>query len=218
MDSATYLRIAVHAAKEEVHSEVGHEDGEERQNHVEVVEALTLEGSDGCRVDRQGIDHHRNECPYLLRVPAPVAAPRHVCPDGSDEDAHSEQEYCRIEQETRQCHQSFIYLRVVTAQGNDEVGDAEEEQHGKECVAEHDNHHVHGEQRRVEHRHKARNLRIALTKQCHQQDESAEHGGKTKQEREGTLQQEGEEEYRPRHELHYLESVAQWHMTGYVPT
>lgn len=58
----------MHAGKEIVHAEVSHEDGEEREEDVGVVETRTVLGDDGL-VERDGVDHESDERPGLLRIP-----------------------------------------------------------------------------------------------------------------------------------------------------
>ena len=52
-----------------------------------------LQELDRFAVQRYGVDEQGDECPYLFRVPAPVSAPRGVCPYGTEEDADNEKEY-----------------------------------------------------------------------------------------------------------------------------
>ena len=91
--------IAMHAAQQVVDTEIGDEDGKESGDHIEVIETRIAEGSEGGFVERHGIDHQGDEGPRLLGVPRPVAAPRHIGPDGAQKDADGEQEYGGIEQQ-----------------------------------------------------------------------------------------------------------------------
>ena len=89
----------MHAAEEIVYAEIGHQDGEESQYHVEMEVAGITQPWDALLMDGHGIDHERDECPGLFGVPAPVCAPRHVGPDGTDEDAETHAGEGGIEEE-----------------------------------------------------------------------------------------------------------------------
>ena len=89
----------MHTAKEIVHAEIGHQNGKESQYHIEVVVAGTAQPGDALLVNGYGIDHESDERPGLFGVPTPVCAPRHVGPDGTDEDAESHAGEGGIEEE-----------------------------------------------------------------------------------------------------------------------
>ena len=89
----------MHAAEEIVHAEIGHQDGEESQYHVEMVVAGVAQPGNALLVNGYGIDHESDERPGLFGVPTPVCAPRHVGPDGTDEDAESHAGEGGIEEE-----------------------------------------------------------------------------------------------------------------------
>ena len=103
----TFSRITVHSTQNKIHAEIRDEDGEEADDHVKMVYAGLTEEGDGSLVEGYGIDHERDECPRLLRVPRPVVAPRHVGPDGTEEDADGEEEDGRIEEELGKSGCSF---------------------------------------------------------------------------------------------------------------
>ena len=86
------LSIAVHTAQQEIDTEVGHQYCQEGHGHIEMEPARTVKPGYGLGVQGNAVDEHRDECPYLFRVPSPVAAPRLVGPDGTDEDAGCETE------------------------------------------------------------------------------------------------------------------------------
>lgn len=52
-----YLRIRVHASKEEVDAEIGHHYREERHEHIDMVDHGALQRGDGETMDGDGIDH-----------------------------------------------------------------------------------------------------------------------------------------------------------------
>ena len=83
----------MHAAKYIVYAEIGHQDGEECKEHVQMIVFRGLQELDRFMVQRYGIDEQGDECPHFFRVPAPVSAPRDVCPYGTEEDADGEKEY-----------------------------------------------------------------------------------------------------------------------------
>ena len=82
----------MHASEEVVDSEIGGEDGEEGEYHIEMIETRIAETRHGLSMEGNGINHEGDECPCLLRVPRPVGAPRDVCPNGAEEDACGEKE------------------------------------------------------------------------------------------------------------------------------
>ena len=89
------------AAEDEVDSEVGDDDAEERQHTVEVEGAgrgVNLQR----RMHRQSIDDEGDERPDLLGVPRPIVAPRDVGPQRTDDDTEGEEEDSGIEQTLRQ--------------------------------------------------------------------------------------------------------------------
>jgi len=77
----------MHAAEQVVDAEVGHQQREEGEEEVDVIGHRATEGGPSVGVDDDGVDHERDQGPRLLRVPAPVRAPRDVGPNGADEDA-----------------------------------------------------------------------------------------------------------------------------------
>ena len=80
----------MHASEEVVDSEIGGEDGEEGEYHIEMIETRIAETRHGLSMEGNSINHEGDERPRFLRVPRPVGAPRDVCPDGAEEDACSE--------------------------------------------------------------------------------------------------------------------------------
>ena len=93
------LRIAVHASEDVVHTKIGHEDGEECHYHVCVEPAGIVQPLEALLVEGGSVDEEGDECPHFLRIPRPVAAPRHIGPHGSEEDACAQEEGGWIEQQ-----------------------------------------------------------------------------------------------------------------------
>lgn len=87
------LRIRVHARKEVVYTEISHQNAEEGEEYVGVIDLRIVEHWEHAAVGWNGIDHKSDESPGFLRVPSPVVAPRHICPDGTNEDATAEQAF-----------------------------------------------------------------------------------------------------------------------------
>ena len=92
----------MHAAEEVVHTEIGHEDGKESKYHVGVVDHGATEDRQRLSVDDDGIDHEGDERPCFLWVPTPLVSPRHIGPNGSDEDAETHRGKGRIEENARE--------------------------------------------------------------------------------------------------------------------
>ena len=146
----------MHAPKEVVDTEVGHEEDEEAEHDVEVIVEGALEPCDGDAVECDGVDHERDEGPSLLGVPWPIGAPRDVCPNGSDEDAKAEGDDGRIKKELRKM------LHLVGPAGNDECDDTTDEGEREEGEGQHDDADVDGQQGWTEHGHELANLWIHL--------------------------------------------------------
>ena len=198
----------MHAAKDIVDTEVGHEDGEECQEHEHVERHGTSEN--GQRLGMQGgcIHHERDKRPYLLGVPSPVFAPRDVCPDGSDEDADAECGGSRIEEKERKTLQGgHLTGGVAVYQLHGQGCYGIDERQGQEREAHHDDADVYAQQGRIEHRHDVRYLRVHLADVAYEQEETrheetaCEHDGETEAE------QEAEQHDRPCHEEHRLIAV-----------
>src|SRR5580692_1712924 len=90
-------RVRVHAGDEDLHDEhVGYQAGEAEQLDVVGTGAAPAGRGPGVQVGR--VDHPGDERPGLDRVPAPVATPGLVGPDGAGDDAEGpdrEPEYDR---------------------------------------------------------------------------------------------------------------------------
>ena len=89
----------MHASEEVVDSEVGGEDAEEGENHIEMIETRIVETRHGLSMEGNSINHEGDERPRFLWVPRPIGAPRDVCPDGTKEDACGEKEYGGIKED-----------------------------------------------------------------------------------------------------------------------
>ena len=85
----------MHAAKEEVDSEVGDDDGEESKDEIKMTPFTIYRFT--IYMQRDGIDHQGNECPHFLRVPSPIAAPTLIGPDGAKDDACCKKENSEFE-------------------------------------------------------------------------------------------------------------------------
>lgn len=83
----------MHASQQEVDAEIGHQDGEESEDHEEMEDSRTSEKWQRLCMHGKAIDEQGNQGPDLLRIPSPVASPAHIGPDGTDEDAgcHAEE-------------------------------------------------------------------------------------------------------------------------------
>ena len=174
-------RIAVYAAQQVVDTEVGHQYGEEGEDAVAVQCHGAGKPRHGAAVERGGIDEHRDECPHLLGVPAPVAAPRHVGPHGTDEDACHEQHQRGIEHQaaghveltdgtTMVATAAMLHLgRYATYQGAE-----------KQHVGHHDDRHVDAQQGRAQHRYQ-RFVAMGVAQHHHRSHydatHTAHHGG-----------------------------------------
>ena len=75
----------MHAAKEEVDTEVGDDDREEGKDEVKMTPFTIYRFT--IYVQRNGINHQGDECPDFLGIPSPIAAPTLISPDGAKDDA-----------------------------------------------------------------------------------------------------------------------------------
>lgn len=85
-------RIAVHATEKIIHPEVSHQHCPERPQTVSVKKQRITKPDNAPSMQRQGIQHQRNERPHLFRIPTPVTAPRRIRPYGSDKNTGDQQE------------------------------------------------------------------------------------------------------------------------------
>ena len=107
------LCIRVHAREEVVYSEICHDDAQEGKGHVDVIgEWFAKQGQALC-MSHYGVDHKGDERPGFLGIPAPIVAPAHVCPDGTDKDAEAHTGQGWIEEDTAQCLQ-FLAVAAHT--------------------------------------------------------------------------------------------------------
>ena len=203
----------MHAAKKIVDTEVGHQDGEEGQDAVEVIVGGAAQEEQGEVVDGHSIDHEGDEGPHLLGVPAPIGAPRDIGPDGSYEDADAQAGEGGVEEEQRQMA-GDQRKRTAMGQQTSHTADEGEREQGER---HHDDADVQAEQRRVEHGHEMADLRVHLTdvgdeqeKARHEEPEGEHHGI-------AALHEEGDEHDRPRHEEHGLVAVGHGYMAGDDP-
>ena len=215
--------VTVHAAQEEIDAEVGHEDGEESQDHEEMEVARTSEPRETLGVEGKTIDQEGDECPYLFGIPTPLSTPRDIGPDGADEDACRHAEEGRIEQEASHIGQLEVdllaALRVATdKEGQEQRGESVEESERQQRVGHHDDADVAGEQRGGEHRHERSDLRVALTHHRHEQCETRQEESEGHDEDEATTRQEGDDQGDEGEELHGLVPVGERQVSRYVPS
>ena len=152
--------ITMHATQKEVHAKIGDEDGEESQRHIH----MTVHAD--AAMGRNGIDHQGDESPRLFWVPRPVGAPRHIGPDGTNEDSITQEGDGRKQQELRQVERCLTEFRLDDAH---QTAQEDKEQQG---VGHHDGSNVDGQQTRVEHRQGVVLGRVFTQKVVHHEDEA----------------------------------------------
>ena len=92
------------AAEEVRNAEVGKEDEEEVYYAENVVNYLWFDICDlwfvfyPRPVELDGIDEHGDKCPSFFRIPAPITSPRHIRPNGTDENTGGKAEESRVEE------------------------------------------------------------------------------------------------------------------------
>ena len=91
----------MHAAEEEVDAEIGEEDAQEGDEHVEVEKEGGTEDFKALAVKWEGINEHGYQCPYFFGIPAPITSPTDICPYGSDKYTYCQTENSRVEQQER---------------------------------------------------------------------------------------------------------------------
>ena len=133
----------------EVHAEVGHQDRLERDD-APGRDAEAAEQPLGPRVDDRHVGEERHERPDLLRVPAPVAAPRRGGPHRAGHDAGDQQDRADHRVPVEQVrHQQ---RRAATRRGERLEAELHVRDHDAERehrVADHDDRHVHREPERA---------------------------------------------------------------------
>ena len=162
-------------------------------------------------MEGEGIDHERDESPGFLGVPAPVASPRLVGPDGSHEDAYAEQEDGGIEHQAAEEHQSLRFA------GEAEGGDAVEHDEGQEGIAQHDEGYVDAQPGRDEHGDEGRYLWVHLSQMGDEEGEARKQESEGLRHGEASLQEAGQYGGAEGEEEHGLISVAQRDASGDVP-
>ena len=90
------------APEDIVYAEIGHDDAEKRQHHIEMIDLRTTEYRECVCMQNYGIYHEGDERPRLLRVPTPISSPTDVCPYSADEDAKTHGDDGWIEHQTTQ--------------------------------------------------------------------------------------------------------------------
>ena len=89
----------MHAAKDKVHTKIGEEHTQEGEKHEEMEKFWSPERRKQSRMQGKGIDEQRDQCPHFLRIPSPIATPRDIGPDSSDEYSRCEKKNGRMEQQ-----------------------------------------------------------------------------------------------------------------------
>ena len=116
----------MHATKQVIDAEIGHEQGEEREEEVEVIGHRATKAGPSMGVNDDGVNHERDQGPRLLRIPTPVGAPRDVGPDGADEDADTERGKGWVKEEEGEQAQDIGLLssamRVAPTKGEEDEG------------------------------------------------------------------------------------------------
>ena len=215
--------VTVHAAQEEIDSEVGHEDGEEGQDHEEMEVARTAEPRETLGVEGKTIDQEGDECPYLFGIPTPISTPRDIGPDGADEDASRHAEEGGIEREASHIGQLEVdllaALRFATdEEGQEQRGESVEESEGQQRVGHHDDADVAGEQRRREHGHERRDLRVALSHHRDEQSEAGQEESEGHHQDESAARKEGDDEGDEGEELHGLVAIGEGQVARDIST
>ena len=85
------ISVGVQTTEEKVDAEIGEEDANEpddgQPGHAVAVPPFNSTG-----MEESGIDKPGNQRPCLLGIPAPISAPRQICPDGSRDDPQRQPE------------------------------------------------------------------------------------------------------------------------------
>ena len=129
--------------------------------------ARTAETAQRNGMERQGIEQPRDECPNLLRVPAPVTAPRNVRPTRAEKDARAQQYHRRHQQQTGAEHSQTGRLRRTH-----QFGQGMEKRQQQQGVGQHRQAHVQAQQRRFQHRLQSRERRPLRIERGHQEEEA----------------------------------------------
>ena len=129
--------------------------------------ARTAETAQRNGMERQGVEQPRDECPNLLRVPAPVTAPRNVRPTRAEKDARAQQHHRRHQQQPRAEHSPQGRLRRAH-----QFGQGMEEGKQQQGIGQHRQAHVQAQQRRFQHRLQSRERRPLRIERGHQEEEA----------------------------------------------
>ena len=122
-----FLCIAMHPSEQAAHAVVAHEDGEEGKKGVGKEDAPVCKRGQQAMVQQRGVYQQGDEGPCLLWVPAPIAPPGDIFPNGPRENAGHEQQNGGGEQCPCEAKR-ILALRAPTAQcGSAEQGGAEQE-------------------------------------------------------------------------------------------
>lgn len=161
--------VGMESAEEKIDTEIGEENGEKRQQAIDMEHArATEEGQRAC-VKRSGIDEKRHQRPDLFGIPAPVASPRHIRPHRTEEDTDGQAAHRRSQEQKRERHQVLLSVGLGT-----QCHQTIEHDKRQEGVTEHDDTDMQAQERRLQHGCQVGNLRIGGR---HHTDEKG-HGGK----------------------------------------
>ena len=81
------------SAQQVVHAKIGHQYAGKGQDAVGMKTHIAFEQWEGRAMQGQGVDQECSERPSFLGVPSPIPTPRHIGPNGTDEDAYCQQKY-----------------------------------------------------------------------------------------------------------------------------
>ena len=163
---------------------------------------------------RQRVGEHRDQRPCLFRVPAPVAAPRLVGPDGAEENA-------RGQQRQPDDHRHFVdraQLPEISAEGGcRERGDAAGRADTEKAVAGRDDRHMDHQPVGFEHRNQRRDLRVEPVQVRHEQRDASHQRGQSRSETRAAGEDQTRQYGRPADIDHRFVSVRPWRMAADVP-
>ena len=155
----------MHTTEQVIDAEIGHEQGEEGEEDVKMIDHRAAQVGPSVGVDDDGVDHKRDQGPRLLRIPTPIRAPRDIGPNGADEDADTERGEGGVKEEAGEQAQGIGLLcgalRMAPAKGEEDEGrQGTDERKAEQGVGHHNDGDVQAEQRRTEHGHDGRDAGI----------------------------------------------------------
>ena len=168
-------------------------------------------------MEGEGVDQHRDEGPDFLGIPAPIAPPGDVGPDGADENAGREEEHGGMQQQAIEHGELFDAGGIGLSPRQPQRIATVETSEGKQRIGEHHNRDMQAEQRRTQHGHERRDLRIHVREVGHQQSEACNQQGKGEHEGETAHQGDAHAQHAHGHEEHGFKTVAHRHETRQIP-